>query len=337
MIDTEQHFISLYRSDGVFNYNDANFSSWGHNIGTKRSDETKSKQSQSIKKSYTSELRGIRAKENKARWSGKALVFGDIHLDTTIIPRVEKLFIEGNYDRLVFIGDELDSFHLDYNNSVIILNQLKTLKEKYNKLHQKFIWCAGNHTLSYLTDRHCSGFNAVTYAVIHDTLLDLVKEKYISPFYQYHKVLFSHAGFVNNWLNGIDGADKQYKLKTLENKFYNLEFGDFQSVGFARGGTGYSASCLWADQSELLSDYLRTGGYIWKQVVGHTPVRTIENYADGHLWFCDTFSTYRDGSRIGDCSVLEIVRGEQFNILKLKEIQNENNNNTPSVEGEVSR
>jgi predicted phosphodiesterase len=324
IIDREQYFISLYRPQGIFNYNDATFSSWHYNVGSKRSTDTREKQSRSIADSYTPELRKIRSEENSPRWSQKALVFGDIHLDTTIIPKVEQLFIEGNYDRLIFVGDELDSFYLDYKNSMVVLNQLKNLKDKYNKLHQRFIWCAGNHTLSYLTDQHCSGFDKQTYDNIHDTLITLVKEKYISPFYQYHGILYSHAGFVNNWLDKVHGVDKKDKLKTLESEFYNLEFDRFQSVGFARGGIGYAPSCLWADQSELLADPLQTSQmnrsgkpYMWKQVVGHSPVRTIESYMDDKLWFVDVFSTYRDGTPIGDGTVLEITDGKIFTPIKL--------------------
>jgi len=326
--DNEQHFIQAYRSLGVFNHNDAIPS----NIGSKHSPQAKDNQSRGVKSSYDQRLRQKRTEHNINRWSGKVLVFGDIHLDTTIIPRVEKIFIDGNYDRLIFVGDELDSFHINYKNAKVILNQLKSLKEKHNKLHRRFIWCAGNHTLSYLTNQHCSGFDPFTYHDIHDTLIDLVKNKYISSFYRYHDVLFSHAGFVNSWLNTINGKDKEEKLKILENRFYNLQFDDFQSVGFARGGVGYSPSCLWADKTELLDDYLRTGSFIWRQVVGHTPVKTIESYADGHLWFCDTFSTRPNAGRIGDQTVLEIVNGKEFNIINT----DENNSNTTDIENTVS-
>lgn len=323
IVRTEQKHIEVYRPQGLLNYNDAVYSSWRKNAGSRHSTATKRKMSESTKRSYGDSLRGLRSSQNESRWSHKTLVFGDIHLDTTIIPRVERLFIEGNYDRLVFLGDEMDSFHLDYKNAAVVLSQLRTLKDKHNKHHRKFIWIAGNHTMSYLTDFHCSGFDRSLFNQVHDELLELHRGGYIDPFYRYHGVLFSHAGFTNNWIRQVDAPDKERKLKVLLNMWFDGDFSLFNQVGFARGGVGFTPSCMWADKTELLRDPLQSppGKYkkrsVWKQVVGHTPVQEIESYIGDHLWFCDTFSTYRDGAPIGDQTVLEIVDGEEFKKIKL--------------------
>lgn len=59
-------------------------------------------------------------------------------------------------------------------------------------------------------------------------------------------------------------------------------------------------------------------GYVYqsKQVFGHTPSKTCWE-VQKDVWCIDTFSTYSDGSRFGDHTVLEIINGNEFNIISL--------------------
>lgn len=335
IISREQYYIDMYRPYGIFNYNDATFSSWGYNIGRKLNKQTRKKQSVSARNNFTDERRIAAGKRLNDLRTNKVLVFGDIHLNISIIPKVEKMFIDGDYDRLIFLGDEFDSFHLSYDNAPVILDQLIMLHNKYNKMAKKFVWVAGNHTLSYLTDVHCSGFNRDTYNKIHYKLLRAKEDGYILPFYVFKNVLYSHAGLTNNWLKIFNGSDTKTRLRSVKENWKNNRYDLFNMAGYDRGGSSDLASCMWADKTELLDDYLQSNivgrEHVWKQVCGHTPVTTIESHLDNHIFFVDTFSTYRDGTPIGDETVLEIIDGTTFNILKLKEINNDNNNNTSSI------
>ena len=64
---------------------------------------------------------------------------------------------------------------------------------------------------------------------------------------------------------------------------------------------------LWADLRDMLDDALPGV----PQIVGHSPVERVENYASGWmtagrdaLWACDTMSLMSYGSPIGDGSML---------------------------------
>lgn len=59
-------------------------------------------------------------------------------------------------------------------------------------------------------------------------------------------------------------------------------------------------------------------GYLYRpyQVFGHTPCHTCYE-VQPNVWCIDTFSQHRDGSHIGDCSVLEIIDGKKFNKIAL--------------------
>ena len=52
------------------------------------------------------------------------------------------------------------------------------------------------------------------------------------------------------------------------------------------------------------------------QIVGHSPVQTISNLSseEGIIYFCDTHSTYRDGSKYGDKTYL-IFDEDKFNVV----------------------
>jgi len=116
-------------------------------------------------------------------------------------------------------------------------------------------------------------------------------------------VTFSHAGITNEW----NGEEDVWGL-----------WNDF--------------SPLWARPREL------GGSVTYKdipQVFGHNPSKTIWNPAP-QAWCIDVFSQDQQNNFLGDQSVLEIISGKEFNILKLKEIRNEDNNNTSSVEDQVS-
>ena len=59
---------------------------------------------------------------------------------------------------------------------------------------------------------------------------------------------------------------------------------------------------MWADKREHLYFSKFGAPIIPNQIMGHTPVKTVERY--DNFIFIDTHSTYRDGSEYGDKSYL---------------------------------
>ena len=102
------------------------------------------------------------------------------------------------------------------------------------------------------------------------------------------------------------------QLARALNDIYESEdrtrWADLDEAGRARGGWGLPGP-LWADATELAADPLPG----LRQIVGHTPMSTCARLLDDErhpelpeLWVCDTFSTYRSGSPIGDGALLLI-------------------------------
>lgn len=83
-------------------------------------------------------------------------------------------------------------------------------------------------------------------------------------------------------------------------------WGDLDSCPPSRGGWSLPGP-LWADLRDMLDDALPGV----PQIVGHSPVERVENYASGWmtagrdpLWACDTMSLMSYGAPIGDGSML---------------------------------
>ena len=99
-------------------------------------------------------------------------------------------------------------------------------------------------------------------------------------------VVYSHAGITHDWV-----------------KFYEKDD-------------------LWNDVSPIWARPEDTDGeqYVSSepQVFGHTPSSTCWE-VEPNIWCIDTFSTYPDGSPVGDNTVLEIMDGKTFTATKLKE------------------
>lgn len=248
----------------------------------------------------------------------KILVCGDIHAKLHIIKKITK--IVDNYDKIVFLGDYVD----DWNASPELnLSALKALVELKKRNKHKIVLLLGNHDLS---EWHGDVFKCSGYDLYASALLRPVFDKYKDYFqlaYATNNFLFTHAGVTNSWLKrhflssfkSLESATGISKMLNRQLSEWSKDFRDaLSSAGFSRGGCG-APSPVWADKSELIRNPLP---YI-NQVAGHTPVKTVTKHSfsngDGTrnvLYFCDTHSTYRDGSNIGD---------NTFFVKKLKTVQ----------------
>lgn len=198
----------------------------------------------------------------------RLLCVGDIHTKTWIIDEVEKII--DNYDTVVFVGDYADDWGTDGLESIDTWHKLYTLQQKYSG---KVKLVLGNHDFIYVnrTPSLQSGYNPVTQLAVNSPANRYLKDWLLSlPIVlEEEGITFSHAGIAKGW----DGT--------------------------------YEMSDIWQDCSPI---WVRPsfGEYVQiPQVFGHTPSATCWEVCP-EIYCIDTFSTFSDGSPIGDQTLLEI-------------------------------
>lgn len=205
---------------------------------------------------------------------------GDLHGEIYLFENAIEEFEVKKYDKLIFIGDYVDSHTCTDVEIIHLLNLVIEYKKKYpNKVE----CLLGNHDWQYYhinnDEFRCSGRRRNIELELYDIFnsnRDLFKIAYKQGEY-----LATHAGISKNWYGRYYDRLLYYCKKHLDIK------GDFDTVlniikdtpdkwilgtvGKLRGGWGYGGP-MWADKSEL-------GTYesskIFKQIVGHSRVSDI--------------------------------------------------------------
>lgn len=221
----------------------------------------------------------------------KTLAVGDIHTKLWIIDEVEKIM--GDYDAIVFVGDYADDFGKEAPESLATWKKLWHLQYKHGPDKIKLV--LGNHDYIYVnrTPTLQTGYNSITQLAINSPANKYLKDWLLSlPVVLEHDgVTYSHAGIAKGWNGKFDVED------------------------------------LWNDTSPIwvrpgMGQYLDT-----PQVFGHTPSETCWE-VHPNIWCIDTFSTYSNGTPIGDQTMLEVIDGKTFNKIETK---SENSNNPSSI------
>ena len=198
----------------------------------------------------------------------KICVIGDIHgrncwLD--IIKREEE-----NVDKIIFLGDYLDSFDVSledqFNNFEEILNYKKSNFDKIELL-------LGNHEFHYLNKtKNYSGHSYITYLKFNDILEDLVNNDFLKVAYKSNDVLFTHAGLSKTWciFNDInyDNTKLDEELNILFKKNRNLF--DIQVPTSGYGDETYQGP-LWIRPNSLIKDSTPH-----LHIIGHTESKKVE-------------------------------------------------------------
>nr|WP_067057266.1 metallophosphoesterase [Mucilaginibacter sp. L294] len=200
----------------------------------------------------------------------KHIVIGDIHGRDNW----QEINIK-NYDKIIFIGDYVDSHTLS---DFAILENFKKIVSLKKRHPQKVVLLLGNHDVQYLhyPAQRCTGFRdsmqrGLTYLFNKDR--DLFQMAY-----QHNKYIFTHAGITNAWydeflrLPAFEGlkdetntiADLINKVETTTQRYL------LYATSIYRGGYS-NGSFLWADYKETSIDMLNN----YHQIVGHTQVQDI--------------------------------------------------------------
>lgn len=254
--------------------------------------------------------------------SKTTLFVGDLHLQAKLIlPLVEKAIEKHNVERVIFMGDYVDQWNQNdssqlYIDELTLLNKFRKKLIKKGKVEPVFL--IGNHDMPYLIGipEYYSVNNADTFDKVHDLLLRLqpqiaykVGEDFVA----------SHAGYVYESIREIPEWHFKPWLYSYTDESVKLQM----QAGMSRGGLGTYGSVLWAD----FGDFERGSLKIERQVVGHTPqktitnVRYVNNLNDNVNCICvDTFSLNQFYNPIGDGSML-LYKDNNFEIIKNPEWQ----------------
>lgn len=182
------------------------------------------------------------------------LVVGDIHGRLEIVEKV----LASKYD-VVFLGDFLDSYDRSVEDQV---QSLRLALEAVEEGRAQSV--VGNHELSYLGALFCSGWKSDTQTYVND-LEDRITKSF-KNYIEEEGFLISHAGVSNVMLETQGVTLQEY-----------LDNGEFEQVGYSRGGSYRCGGLYWCDWFE---DFEPVEGV--NQIVGHSGYRP-EGYPLGIL------------------------------------------------------
>lgn len=199
-----------------------------------------------------------------------------------------KKIVEQPFDRVIFIGD-----YLDTREDITPLEQLENLREiilfKQFNLN-KVILLIGNHDYHYWPgiDERYSGYQPQMRASFEYEF-----RQFGDMFQMAHEqdgIMFTHAGVTEEWLknNNLTKDDPHFFLLDQINDLFKHQPSKFGFCGFDPYGDNITQSPIWVRPRSLMKDHVK--GY--KQVVGHTTMKKIEPMAYNEdidkFYFIDT-------------------------------------------------
>ncbi|HNS17528.1 MAG TPA: metallophosphoesterase [Bacteroidales bacterium] len=197
----------------------------------------------------------------------RIITIGDLHGSP-----VWKQIQPEEWDRMVFIGDYVDSG--DFTRDEIILNLMEIIDLK-KKLPDKIVLLMGNHDLAYFYGGHgrhyCSGFKMSMLSALYSLFTS--NRNLFQAASQVGNHLWTHAGVVQRWYDTY--IQEQVKptdenLAYTFNRLFREYFQPLFHVSALRGGLYEDGGIFWAHRAETSDDPMH--GY--HQIVGHTKTRS---------------------------------------------------------------
>jgi hypothetical protein len=203
----------------------------------------------------------------------RIIALGDTHGRDTW----KKILSKEKFDKVVFIGDYLDSRD-GISGEDQLQNFLEIIKYKIENWN-KVVLLFGNHDFHYLpTSREpYSQYQPQFRKQFQDVLEAAIKEGILQMCYSHDNFLFSHAGFTKTWCEGKLGNPNPSEDSFIEG-VNTLFVTDPNAFEFTPGenlswtGDDVTQSPIWVRPHSLIEDMI--DGYL--QIVGHTTVRRIE-------------------------------------------------------------
>ena len=248
----------------------------------------------------------------------KVLFVGDVHNHMYIFNDIKRLDNEYNFDKIIFVGDYVDDWNTSNHQSLITLDTIFDLK---NSNSEKYELLLGNHELSYLGYK-CSGHQYDLDDVMEMKLKENINNMklYTTVICGDNKYYCTHAGITNDYIIDVLGDNWQENLDYMNLEVLN-SLGMLRPCSYLRGGQDEYSSFMWADKREHITNNSVKEPIIKYQIIGHSPVKTVEhitpvdNIGNYDFIFIDTHSTYKDGTLFGDKSYL-IWDEDKFEIVR---------------------
>ena len=192
------------------------------------------------------------------------------------------------YDKVVFIGDYVDSFNI---RNIDIKKNLEDIILFKKTFPNKVVLLLGNHDLQYRNGEKyvCSGYRPEAKYDLGELLNTKVNGvDLFQAAYKYKNWLWTHAGITLGFkIDCIDTVlkkkannmyadlfDEDMDIDEFINTMYGIEHPYVFRVSHARGGSSNVPGPFWADRRELLDKPM----YDLNQIVGHTPATDISGY-----------------------------------------------------------
>ena len=216
----------------------------------------------------------------------RVFIIPDVHLKPWMFEEASKRIAEGQYDHIVMLGDLVDDWNQEKN--LELYSSTFDAAEEFVKEHPNTLFCYGNHDLSYPWKALESGYSSYASWLVIDRIKRLVEcfpEKNAAYIHRIDNTLFSHGGLVDSFVREQFGHEPEMELDDMLafiNQMGKTKMWVKNSPIWARP----QYEPIWLYPSDMF------------QVVGHTPVERAR--LEGNLLTLDTFSTCRNGHKIGD-------------------------------------
>ncbi len=223
------------------------------------------------------------------------------------------------YDKIIFVGDYVDSF--PFTDPEILANLLDIIELK-KSYPDKVVLLLGNHDVQYMYLNEgfgCSGYRPSMAASLKHVFME--NKKLFQMAHQIENYVWTHAGISTRWYDynkkEIDEFAEKFELKGLVETINHMMFTNKENrllhqIGRKRGGYYPSGGITWADRNETCNDYL--DGY--HQIVGHTPIDVITKWGDekGSIRYIDVQHKLEYFKNLENINVLE-----SFYVFELKD------------------
>jgi hypothetical protein len=197
------------------------------------------------------------------------------------------LYPISTYDKIIFIGDYVDSFTIGNAEMLRNLEDIVLVKRTFP---DKVILLLGNHDVQYIKmNLYCSGYRPemrFDFNRVFNANLDLFKiahyeELHNSDGRSLRKILWTHAGVTQGWLDILNETfddqthrhyeimrdNKNSRIDQKLNLAWELGLGCLHNVDSSSGGSSQWAGPLWVRPSTLCWENFPGVD----QIVGHTP------------------------------------------------------------------
>jgi predicted MPP superfamily phosphohydrolase len=211
-----------------------------------------------------------------------------------------------SYDKIIFIGDYVDSFTVS---NIEMKKNLEDIIFFKKALPDKVVLLLGNHDIQYIVEDYiCSGHRPVMKYDFYQIFTENLNLFQIA--YQIKNVLWTHAGVTLGWLRVLNKEmfDPNHRFYQVTQQAKDWKFGDqinlawnyrmksLYNVDKDSGGCSTWAGPLWVRPRTLNEKAPKS----LRQIVGHTPVNSIKQ--EGNITYIDCLE-HGDG---GDCYALDI-------------------------------